>query len=925
MKTSIRFLQSSKGKIRKAGLGLMALSFIFVQGQAQVIKPFSPRTPDLSPGLKIYKIKGDFTIIGNTNLQGQSGISSNASNMEYVDVDGDAATFNSSSATLVLPYENAVDTSQTNIVYAGLYWMGRKDNGGASPMDILVGGQPETLNDGDSHSGYTLNISSQNDNSQGGSSGRKAVYTFAPSGNGTGDVIVFRFYSWKESGDWKSKVTVQKNSGTTETINQTLTDDASDSYECLFDVPYSFGAGGQTIFVRGLSKKRTNTSISSSYFVSTVGGGHMANKASVLFKKAGGAYQTITADSQNILYPSDSLGNMYVGYADVTGYVKSHGVGNYYAANIALRDGNGGSTGYFGGWALVVVYANPAMKSRNIRLFDGYGYVAGNITADYKINVNGFESMPYGDIKAKVGYIAGEGDHDISGDYLAIKNKATSNWDKLSTSANSADNFFNSSIQTEAVRNPSLTNNFGIDVGIIALDNSNNKYIDNNDTSVQFKYGTTQDTYIIPFFGFSIEAFSTEGIVVNDANALSDSLVAASNINPVSLPVVYANILDASGTIITSIAIDSTGNFELSGLGDGNYDVQLSASQGQIGQLPPTDVPAGWVFTGQSNSGGTPDGSFANGKIGFNVSGGDVTGLVLGMNKIPESFDDSQNVHDLRYTGAGFNAIDSSYFNSADADGHISSIVLTGLPTGLDSIRVNGIVYNSTNFPANGIKVPTNNFGYPIQPIDAYLDQSQLNTTIKFPFYAIDNGGAESNVGATYVIPGIPTPVLLDHFDAFANGAVNELEWHTATEVNNKGFIVERSADGRSFQKIGFVSAGQYAANSYVFQDAEPLTVSYYRLKQIDFDGRSTYSVVKQVVRTGNAGKISVYPNPATNAITIRQQGDIIHNAALFNALGQKIQDIAISQPVHSLSVGYLPIGIYYLRIGMETIKIQKQ
>lgn len=95
-----------------------------------------------------------------------------------------------------------------------------------------------------------------------------------------------------------------------------------------------------------------------------------------------------------------------------------------------------------------------------------------------------------------------------------------------------------------------------------------------------------------------------------------------------------------------------------------------------------------------------------------------------------------------------------------------------------------------------------------------------------------------------------PLPIQLLHFSAVPNGSVVDLEWITASEINNHYFTVERSADATQFegiiQRLG-------AGNSnivLVYQDVDyqPLTgISYYRLKQTDFDGSFSYSQIVPV------------------------------------------------------------------------------
>jgi surface protein len=97
------------------------------------------------------------------------------------------------------------------------------------------------------------------------------------------------------------------------------------------------------------------------------------------------------------------------------------------------------------------------------------------------------------------------------------------------------------------------------------------------------------------------------------------------------------------------------------------------------------------------------------------------------------------------------------------------------------------------------------------------------------------------------------------------------LNWKTASEQNNTGFDVERSADGRSWSKIGFIPGkiNSVVLTPYSYTDLSPLKgLSYYRLKQIDLDKRFSYS---RIIRINNVinGKVAIWPNPVNNLLNI--------------------------------------------------------
>jgi surface protein len=97
------------------------------------------------------------------------------------------------------------------------------------------------------------------------------------------------------------------------------------------------------------------------------------------------------------------------------------------------------------------------------------------------------------------------------------------------------------------------------------------------------------------------------------------------------------------------------------------------------------------------------------------------------------------------------------------------------------------------------------------------------------------------------------------------------LSWKTASEQNNAGFDVERSADGRSWFKIGFIPGRIYSSvvTSYSYTDLSPLKgFSYYRLKQIDLDNNFSYSRIVQINGL-TTEEVSIWPNPVTNVMNI--------------------------------------------------------
>lgn len=123
---------------------------------------------------------------------------------------------------------------------------------------------------------------------------------------------------------------------------------------------------------------------------------------------------------------------------------------------------------------------------------------------------------------------------------------------------------------------------------------------------------------------------------------------------------------------------------------------------------------------------------------------------------------------------------------------------------------------------------------------------------------------------------GNPLPINLLAFDAFPLNNQVELRWSTATEINNDHFTVERSKDMITYETVGQrAGAGTVSqTHTYSLIDEHPLRgISYYRLRQVDFDGQET--VYGPAVVEFTPRKFSIYPNPCINqTVHIDLEGD---------------------------------------------------
>jgi alpha-tubulin suppressor-like RCC1 family protein len=162
-------------------------------------------------------------------------------------------------------------------------------------------------------------------------------------------------------------------------------------------------------------------------------------------------------------------------------------------------------------------------------------------------------------------------------------------------------------------------------------------------------------------------------------------------------------------------------------------------------------------------------------------------------------------------------------------------------------------------------------------------------------------------------------PVELVSFEGYNKGGVNILNWATANEQNNKGFQVER-LNGNNWEILGFKTANN-KASTYQFTDNTPLSISSYRLSQIDNDGKETFSKTITIQRSDKRTFVAVYPNPVSNVLNIETntEGGYFQ---LFNMYGQQVLSGKTAQPI---DVSALPQGTYFVKVGSEQAKFIKQ
>ncbi|MBC7888979.1 MAG: GH32 C-terminal domain-containing protein [Ferruginibacter sp.] len=228
--------------------------------------------------------------------------------------------------------------------------------------------------------------------------------------------------------------------------------------------------------------------------------------------------------------------------------------------------------------------------------------------------------------------------------------------------------------------------------------------------------------------------------------------------------------------------------------------------------------------------------------------------------------------------------------------------------------------------------------------IEVFVNDKYAFTSRYYPVSANSNtvdlfatGAAATANVTTWNLKSFSTlPVKWLSFTASPLNETVQLHWKVEAEVNNHHFEVERSTDGISFYSISLPIAGGNTGMSgnYYFRDDSPVAgKNYYRIKQVDIDGKSTYSAVlyMNLAQKNKASILQVMQNPAKDNVIIKFPAalknteislwDVSGKRIYHNRLRNVLQNQQITIPVH----GYAK-GIYLLKAGngfaTETNKI---
>ncbi|MEM8889503.1 MAG: T9SS type A sorting domain-containing protein [Bacteroidota bacterium] len=168
-------------------------------------------------------------------------------------------------------------------------------------------------------------------------------------------------------------------------------------------------------------------------------------------------------------------------------------------------------------------------------------------------------------------------------------------------------------------------------------------------------------------------------------------------------------------------------------------------------------------------------------------------------------------------------------------------------------------------------------------------------------------------------------PVELIDFEAklIANNSAL-LSWQTALEINNEGFEIQHSTDGRDWQRLDFVAGmgttDERSEYEYLHSQLQ-VGENYYRLKQVDYDGQFQYSGIEEVYAP--AYDLQVYPNPASQFLKIDiPESYEIGKYQMFNPAGKMVQSADLDKGLlQEIPLMDLPKGNYVLKVELDGVQ----
>jgi hypothetical protein len=330
-----------------------------------------------------------------------------------------------------------------------------------------------------------------------------------------------------------------------------------------------------------------------------------------------------------------------------------------------------------------------------------------------------------------------------------------------------------------------------------------------------------------------------------------------------------------------------------------------------------------------TNNGTLQVGGFSNGSMGFGVGNFINNGTLQGTGTFSH------------LSGGNFTNNGTGIIAPGDSPGKLTINGSVSLGSGTYQCEINGTGQGSSYDWLDFIGTATIGGSSKLNIVFGYtpivgttfdiLTATTVSGTFSFPANVMFSGGGVGAISLSYpsnnkvrVTIESLLPVELVSFTAKEQQNKVLLDWSTASEQNNRGFEVQRSGDGTNWETLDFLTGNGTAtdAHHYVYLDEKPLpNVNYYRLRQMDFDGKTQYSPTVAVKLKQTGSGLRLYPNPASGAVNLAFESDQIGEATLtlYGLTGEPLLTNQLplnGHKAHSkIELSGLPSGVYLLEL----------
>ncbi len=271
------------------------------------------------------------------------------------------------------------------------------------------------------------------------------------------------------------------------------------------------------------------------------------------------------------------------------------------------------------------------------------------------------------------------------------------------------------------------------------------------------------------------------------------------------------------------------------------------------------------------------------------------------------------------------------------------SIIINGVNKCYDdSIGIQPqIICNSQNNGYYTIRLPA-----PTKGNAAYsMTYTGTLTTTTNPFLSTKdcNTSTPSSLGCNYLVmtifgPGIANttyhlnilPVELLYFKGDCDGNDIDLNWGTASEINNDFFTIEKSRDALVWSEFTKVNGAKNSLSKLTYHSTDPepyYGISYYRLKQTDTNGSYKYSdiIAVESCESEIIEEIRLYPNPASEKLSLLLNHETEADCAIliYNQLGHEV--FASRKFIPVIDLTNFPAGVYTVRFYNNSTTINKK